>query len=201
MRRTCRSCCANSSLGCFAQVHYRSSASSMFQLMRSRTWVPAFCRAAIRPLALRIDSDSRIEVRLTANCEASSISRGKVEPSCHAPFTIRLAISRATWLPLWRGSLVFGKPCFRDILSALFLSMVDCSPNYREYESDLAFDSTFYVGHINPQTIWEDIMARQKATNSRLSRRTLLQASAATFGAAAFPLPAIAQSKPFAGVT
>ena len=50
----------------------------MFQLMRSRTWVPAFCRAAISPFAFRIDSDSRIEVRLTSNCEASSISRGSV---------------------------------------------------------------------------------------------------------------------------
>jgi multiple sugar transport system substrate-binding protein len=34
-----------------------------------------------------------------------------------------------------------------------------------------------------------------------LSRRTLLHAGAATLGAAAFPLPAIAQTKPFAGVT
>ena len=67
----------------------------MFQLTRSRTWVPAFCRAAIRPFAFRIDSDSRIEVRLTSNCEASSISRGSVMPSCQAPVTIRLAISRA----------------------------------------------------------------------------------------------------------
>src|SRR5262249_7797588 len=55
--------------------------------------------------------------------------------------------------------------------------------------------------HSNPQTIWEDMMAQQKTTNSRLSRRTLLKAGAATFGAAAFPMPAIAQSKPFAGVT
>ena len=35
----------------------------------------------------------------------------------------------------------------------------------------------------------------------RLSRRKLLQAGAATLGAAAFSLPAIAQTKPFAGVT
>jgi multiple sugar transport system substrate-binding protein len=34
-----------------------------------------------------------------------------------------------------------------------------------------------------------------------ISRRRLLQAGAATLGAAAFPLPAIAQTKPFAGVT
>ncbi|NOJ38469.1 ABC transporter substrate-binding protein [Bradyrhizobium australiense] len=34
-----------------------------------------------------------------------------------------------------------------------------------------------------------------------LSRRTLLRASAAILGAVAFPLPAIAQTKPFAGVT
>jgi multiple sugar transport system substrate-binding protein len=33
------------------------------------------------------------------------------------------------------------------------------------------------------------------------SRRTLLQAGAVTFGAIAFPLPAIAQTKPFAGIT
>ena len=33
------------------------------------------------------------------------------------------------------------------------------------------------------------------------SRRTLLQAGAATVGAAAFPMPVIAQTKPFAGVT
>ena len=45
-------------------------------------------------------------------------------------------------------------------------------------------------------------MAQQKIIHSRrLSRRTLLKASAATLGVAAFPLPAIAQSKPFAGVT
>ena len=34
-----------------------------------------------------------------------------------------------------------------------------------------------------------------------VSRRKLLQAGAAAFGATAFPLPAIAQSKPFAGIT
>src|ERR1700759_1342160 len=45
-------------------------------------------------------------------------------------------------------------------------------------------------------------MAQQKTIRAgRLSRRTLLKATAATFGATAFPLPAIAQSKPFAGVT
>ena len=33
------------------------------------------------------------------------------------------------------------------------------------------------------------------------SRRTLLQAGAATIGAAAFPMPGIAQTKPFAGIT
>jgi multiple sugar transport system substrate-binding protein len=37
--------------------------------------------------------------------------------------------------------------------------------------------------------------------SSALSRRKLLQAGAATLGAAAFPMPAIAQAKPFAGVT
>jgi multiple sugar transport system substrate-binding protein len=37
--------------------------------------------------------------------------------------------------------------------------------------------------------------------SASLSRRTLLQAGAATIGAAAFPMPVIAQSKPFAGVT
>jgi multiple sugar transport system substrate-binding protein len=37
--------------------------------------------------------------------------------------------------------------------------------------------------------------------SSAVSRRKLLQAGAATIGAAAFPLPAIAQTKPFAGVT
>jgi multiple sugar transport system substrate-binding protein len=36
---------------------------------------------------------------------------------------------------------------------------------------------------------------------SRISRRTLLQAGAATLSAAAFPMPTIAQTKPFAGVT
>jgi multiple sugar transport system substrate-binding protein len=36
---------------------------------------------------------------------------------------------------------------------------------------------------------------------SAVSRRKLLRAGAAAFGAAAFPLPAIAQSKPFAGIT
>src|SRR5258707_4364065 len=39
------------------------------------------------------------------------------------------------------------------------------------------------------------------ATAPAVSRRKLLQAGAAAPGAAAFPLPAIAQSKPFAGVT
>ena len=38
-------------------------------------------------------------------------------------------------------------------------------------------------------------------TAPAVSRRKLLQAGAATLGAAAFPLPAIAQTKPFAGVT
>src|SRR5436190_10279111 len=36
---------------------------------------------------------------------------------------------------------------------------------------------------------------------ARFSRRKLLQAGAATIGAVAFPMPGIAQSKPFAGVT
>jgi len=38
-------------------------------------------------------------------------------------------------------------------------------------------------------------------TSASVSRRTLLQAGAATLGAAAFPMPGIAQTKPFAGVT
>src|ERR1700759_1072676 len=46
-------------------------------------------------------------------------------------------------------------------------------------------------------------MAENKSTYKApaVSRRKLLQAGAATLGAAAFPLPAIAQTKPFAGVT
>ena len=36
---------------------------------------------------------------------------------------------------------------------------------------------------------------------SAVSRRKLLQAGAATLGAVAFPMPGIAQTKPFAGVT
>src|SRR3981189_3663153 len=37
--------------------------------------------------------------------------------------------------------------------------------------------------------------------SSTISRRKLLQAGAATLGAAAFPMPSIAQTKPFSGVT
>ncbi|WP_197424018.1 hypothetical protein [Bradyrhizobium valentinum] len=37
--------------------------------------------------------------------------------------------------------------------------------------------------------------------SAAVSRRKLLQAGAATLGAAAFPMPVIAQTKPFAGVT
>ena len=46
-------------------------------------------------------------------------------------------------------------------------------------------------------------MASNKSTASTgpFSRRTLLKGGAAALGAAAFPLPAIAQSKPFSGVT
>ena len=46
-------------------------------------------------------------------------------------------------------------------------------------------------------------MARKKPTAiaSAVSRRKLLQGGAAAFGAAALPFPAIAQTKPFAGVT
>jgi multiple sugar transport system substrate-binding protein len=46
-------------------------------------------------------------------------------------------------------------------------------------------------------------MASKKPIHRALpvSRRALLQAGAATLGAAAFPMPAIAQTKPFAGVT
>src|SRR5581483_12056972 len=46
-------------------------------------------------------------------------------------------------------------------------------------------------------------MAKPKSTAGglRFSRRKLLEASAAMLGAAAVPLPALAQSKPFAGVT
>ncbi len=43
--------------------------------------------------------------------------------------------------------------------------------------------------------------SKKSPAQRQFSRRTLLKASAATLGAAAFPLPAIAQSKPFAGVT
>ena len=50
----------------------------MLQLIRPRTCVPAFCGAAIRSFALSGDgARSRIEVWLTPNCEASSISRGQ----------------------------------------------------------------------------------------------------------------------------
>jgi multiple sugar transport system substrate-binding protein len=45
-------------------------------------------------------------------------------------------------------------------------------------------------------------MASQKSHHaSRVSRRTVLRAGAATLGVAAFPAPLIAQAKPFAGVT
>ena len=46
-------------------------------------------------------------------------------------------------------------------------------------------------------------MTRTRSTEfaARISRRKLLQAGAATISAAAFPMPAIAQTKPFAGVT
>ena len=43
-------------------------------------------------------------------------------------------------------------------------------------------------------------MTSRKSTPN-LSRRKLLKAGAATLGAAAFPMPVIAQTKPFAGVT
>src|SRR6201993_2819064 len=46
-------------------------------------------------------------------------------------------------------------------------------------------------------------MANRKPTRSPrpVSRRKLLQAGAASLAAGAFPLPALAQTKPFAGVT
>ena len=45
-------------------------------------------------------------------------------------------------------------------------------------------------------------MARNRSTDvTAVSRRKLLQAGAAALGASAFPLPAIAQAKPYAGVT
>jgi multiple sugar transport system substrate-binding protein len=45
-------------------------------------------------------------------------------------------------------------------------------------------------------------VARNRSTDgATVSRRKLLQAGAATLGVTAFPLPAIAQAKPFAGVT
>jgi multiple sugar transport system substrate-binding protein len=43
-------------------------------------------------------------------------------------------------------------------------------------------------------------MTGRKSTH-KLSRRKLLQAGAATLGATAFPMPVVAQTKPFAGVT
>src|ERR1039458_9861157 len=48
----------------------------------------------------------------------------------------------------------------------------------------------------------EDIVTRKRFVEaSGISRRKLLGVGAATLGAATFPLPAIAQTKPFAGVT
>jgi hypothetical protein len=89
------------------------------------------------------------------------------------------------------------------ILSDLLSNVAKHSPNCWSYKSQSTFDSPFYVGHINRQNQREDAMANPKPAGSgrRLSRRTLLQESAAALGAAAFPLPAIAQTKPFAGVT
>jgi multiple sugar transport system substrate-binding protein len=65
------------------------------------------------------------------------------------------------------------------------------------------FDSIFYVGHITEKTVREGAMTKKNSghQSASFSRRTLLQASAATLGATAFPMPGIAQTKPFAGVT
>src|SRR5438105_11451883 len=53
------------------------------------------------------------------------------------------------------------------------------------------------------KTVREGAMTKKNSSHqsSTVSRRTLLQAGAATIGAAAFPMPVIAQTKPFAGVT
>jgi multiple sugar transport system substrate-binding protein len=56
---------------------------------------------------------------------------------------------------------------------------------------------------LSKKTVREGAMTKKNSSDksAAVSRRTLLQAGAATLGAAAFPMPAIAQTKPFAGVT
>jgi multiple sugar transport system substrate-binding protein len=57
---------------------------------------------------------------------------------------------------------------------------------------------------ILPQNnVWGNVMSEQPSGKnvSALSRRQLVKAGAATLGMAAFPMPGIAQTKPFAGVT
>jgi len=70
-------------------------------------------------------------------------------------------------------------------------------------EHELAFDRIFYVGHIMKKRHGTAPMTHKKSTNIRPagSRRKLLQGAAALAAATAFPLPAIAQTKPFAGIT
>jgi multiple sugar transport system substrate-binding protein len=67
----------------------------------------------------------------------------------------------------------------------------------------LAFDSRFYVGHIIEKAVREDAVANRNSTDIArpVSRRRLLQAGAASLAAGALPLPALAQTKPFAGIT
>src|SRR5882724_10506024 len=56
---------------------------------------------------------------------------------------------------------------------------------------------------LSKKTAREAAMTKKNSGHkfTAVSRRTLLQAGAATIGAAAFPMPVIAQAKPFAGVT
>jgi multiple sugar transport system substrate-binding protein len=56
---------------------------------------------------------------------------------------------------------------------------------------------------LSKKTAREAAMTKKNSGHkfTAVSRRTLLQAGAATIGAAAFPMPGIAQTKPFAGVT
>src|SRR5690349_6197758 len=56
---------------------------------------------------------------------------------------------------------------------------------------------------LSKKTVREGAMTKKNSSHKSagFSRRTLLQAGAATVGAAAFPMPVIAQTKPFSGVT
>src|SRR5438105_15870019 len=76
---------------------------------------------------------------------------------------------------------------------------------------------TIKIANLREASFWQPILCRSYYRNTvregamtkknsshksaAVSRRTLLQAGAATIGAAAFPMPGIAQTKPFAGVT